>query len=45
MGVLAGRLRKSSGGDTAPRTHRFSESARTPPQPSPFEGEGAGSRA
>ena len=45
MGVLAGRLRKSSGGDTASRAHRYSESARTPSQPSPFEGEGAGGRA
>ena len=41
MGVSAGRLWKRSGGAAASRAIRFDTSARTPTQPSPFEGEGS----
>ena len=38
MGVRAGRLWKGSGGGAASSASRFGLGARTPTQPSPFEG-------
>ena len=42
MGMIAGRLRKSIGGDAATfSANDFGCSARIPTQPSPIEGEGS----